>query len=106
MEPNRRFPRIPVENSVLVRRAEDDSGAFSTAKCLGTGGCMFHHRGRLEPGDHLVLTISVKGGFIQAPARVVYITPAGDGFDVGAEFQDLPDLDRAAIEEILAKHAG
>jgi len=102
VEPNRRFPRIPVENPVLVRRAESDPGAFSTAKSLGGGGCMFHHRGTLSVGDHLVVTISVKGGFIEAPVKVVYTTPADEGFDVGVEFLALSDLDRAALDELLS----
>ena len=102
VEPNRRFPRIPIENPVLVRRAEGDPGAFSTAKSLGGGGCMFHQREPLAVGDHLVVTISVRGGFIEAPAKVVYATPADGGFDVGVEFLALSELDRAALDELLA----
>lgn len=101
MEPTRRFPRVPVESPVLVRRHEGDPGAFSEAKCLGGGGCMFLHREKLEPGELLTVTISVKGGFIQATARVAYTNPTEGGYEVGMEFLELSDLDRAALDELL-----
>lgn len=102
MEPNRRFPRIPVETPVLVRRQEDDPGAFSTAHCLGGGGCMFRHRERLGVGEKLVVTIAVQDGFIEAPAKVVYANPTEGGYDIGIEFLHLSELDRAALDELLA----
>lgn len=101
MESNRRFRRVPVESPVLVRRNKADLGAFSEAKCLGRGGCMFLHRERLEPGELLTVTISVKGGFIQATSRVVYANPTEGGFEIGMEFVEISDLDLAAIDELL-----
>ena len=106
MESNRRFPRIPVETPVLVRREEDDPGAFSTARCLGGGGCMFRHRERLDPGQRLVVTIAYEDGFIEAPARVVYANPTEGGYDIGIEFLHLSDLDRAALDELLTPPGG
>ncbi len=103
--PGRKFPRIPSENPLLVRRAgEEESGVFSRTRTLGGGGAMFESRAPFGAGTALWITISVKGGFIEAPVRVAWEREAGGGlWEVGVEFLDLSPLDRAALEEVLSR---
>ncbi len=100
----RRFPRIPSENAVLVRKlSELPVEGFATMKTVGLGGCMFVHGRSLGVGTELELLIPVEDRVIQTRARVVYERPkTGTRVEVGAEFLDIPEEDRAALQSALS----
>lgn len=100
----RRFPRIPSENPVLVKRLDDDSvGSFSKTREVGLGGCMFVNDEALGPGTIVEMFISVQGRVIEAKSRIVYERPKGTQFEMGVEFLEMDPVDRVVIEHLFAQ---
>lgn len=99
----RRFPRIPAENAVLVRKlSEAPQEGFGTMRTVGMGGCMFVHDAPLGQGSILELLISIKSWVVKATGRVVYELPKSDSeTEVGIEFLDISSADRAILETLF-----
>lgn len=103
----RRFPRLALRNPLMVRRvgASDDED-FGRTGSVGLGGCMFVHERALGVGSELELLIPVEDRVIETRARVVYEHPRGEGaVEVGAEFLDIREEDRASLGAALASGA-
>ena len=100
----RRFPRIPSENAVLVKKTgPEESEGFAKTQVVGGGGCMFLSDESIGVGSRVELLISVHGRVIRARARVVYEIPRDDGQrEVGVEFTDIGADDRGVIEGLLS----
>lgn len=99
-EKRRRYPRIPSQNSVLVKRLGDDSlEGFTRTRMVGLGGCMFVSDQSMGVGSFLDLLISVKGSVAKALSKVVYERQfSGKEFEVGVEFVLISDVDRRLLE--------
>lgn len=100
VEKRRRYPRIPSQNSVLVKRLGDDSlEGFTRTRMVGLGGCMFVSDQSMGVGSFLDLLISVKGSVAKALSKVVYERQfSGNEFEVGVEFVLISDVDRRLLE--------
>lgn len=100
----RRFPRIPSENALLVKKIGDEaSEALAKTRVLGGGGCMFTHEASLGVGSIVELLISLRSRVLKARARVVYENAAKpSGVEVGVEFLDVSAEDRLALDALLA----
>lgn len=101
----RRYPRIPSENAVLVKRltAEQVEG-FAKTRVMGLGGCMFVSDETLGVGAGIEILISVRGRVAKAVGKVVYELPTDDAQrEVGVEFLDLPQADREVIESLFPR---
>jgi hypothetical protein len=108
MERQRRFPRIPSANTVLVAQVDgEEVDHFARTKTVGLGGCGFQYPEPLVPGAIVELMIAVRPVAIKTLARVVYQQPAagGDGFDVGVEFLALEPEHRRTLEMLLGAEA-
>ncbi len=101
----RRFPRIPSENAVMVERLSGEwEGAFTKTNVVGLGGCSFTHGEPLGERSSLSLLISVHGRVITTKAHVVYENAKDDGtYLIGVEFEEISPLDRHVIEKLLEK---
>jgi hypothetical protein len=98
----RRYPRIPAKHAVLVKKLADDSELLARTEILGGGGCMFVHDVALAEGSGIEILISVRGHVVRAAGRVAYALPRGDGtHEVGVEFLDVSEDDRAVIDSLL-----
>ncbi|MFI5143809.1 MAG: PilZ domain-containing protein [Thermoanaerobaculales bacterium] len=100
----RRFPRIPSENALLVKKVGDEaSESLAKTRVLGGGGCMFAHEASLGVGSVVELLISLPSRVLKARARVVYENAAKPGgVEVGVEFLDVSAEDRLALDALLA----
>lgn len=99
----RRFPRISSQHVVMFRRL-DGSEREDLAKTreVGLGGCMFVTDEPLEPGTPLELMISVERRVVRCHARVVYaIEQDPETWQVGVEFLQVPEADRAALASLF-----
>src|SRR6185436_21089076 len=108
MERQRRFPRIPSANTVLVAQVDGEQvDHFARTKTVGLGGCGFHYPEPLVPGAIVELMIAVRPEAIKTLARVVYQHPAaaGDGFEVGVEFLALEPEHRHTLQQLLGPEA-
>jgi len=105
--PLRRFPRIPAQTSVLLRRLGGPlKGELSTTKVLGLGGCSFIHGEPQKEGATLYLSILLGMDLAEAKVRVVYERPLEDGtFEIGVEFLEIAPRDLELLER-LAREAG
>lgn len=103
----RRFPRVPSENAVLVKKIGDDSSeALAKTRVLGGGGCMFVHGVPLGVGSTVEMLISMPRQVLRVRARVVYELPARPGgVEVGVEFVDVAEGDREVLAAWLAGRA-
>jgi c-di-GMP-binding flagellar brake protein YcgR len=103
----RRFPRVPAENAVLVRKVGDEGpDVLATARSVSSGGCMFAHQERLGAGTAVELLISLPGRVIKAQARVVWENERASGeVEVGVEFVRISPEDRRALEATIAMQA-
>lgn len=99
----RRFPRIPAENAVLVRKiGEAPIEGFATMKTVGLGGCMFVQDASLGSGSVLEILISIKSWVVKATGKVVYEVPKEDStIEVGVEFIDISPADKAVLETLF-----
>jgi hypothetical protein len=101
MEGRRRYPRIPSQNAVLVKRLDEDvpSEGFVKTRVVGLGGCMWLCDEALGVDSYLDVLIRVRSTVVQATGKVVYETPLQDGrFEVGVEFVKISDTDRRLLE--------
>jgi PilZ domain len=100
----RRFPRVPTQKAVLVKRVGDEaSEALAKTRTVSSGGCMFVHHEPLGVGTAVELLISLPSRVIKAQGRVVWETVAHDGaVEVGVEFLDVSAKDRRALEAAVA----
>jgi hypothetical protein len=109
VEYQRRFPRIPSANTVLLAQVDgEEVDRFARTNSVGLGGCGFHYPEPLAPGSIVEIMIAVRPEAIKTLARVVYQIPAanGDGFDVGVEFLALGPEHRQTLEKLLGTSAG
>ncbi len=108
MQGQRRFPRIPLANTVLVAQVDGaEVDRFARTSSVGLGGCGFHYPEPLAPGAIVELMIAVRPEAIKTLARVVHQRPAtrGDGFDIGVEFLALAPEHRHTLEKLLGPDA-
>ncbi len=100
----RRFPRIPAEHAVLVKRlGPGESEVLAKTKVVGLGGCMFINDEPLGEGSAIELLMSIRGQVIKTTARVVYELQDPDGgVEVGVEFLFISDRDRQTLEALFA----
>ncbi len=102
----RRFPRIPSGYEIGVRSAKEKNKGIpsvSTVHDVGLGGCRFVSKEQLGVGSLLSLTILPKRSIVEAEARVVYELPMKEGtFEVGVEFLEISQRDKATLEKILS----
>lgn len=100
----RRYPRIPAKHAVLVKKLADDSELLAKTEVLGGGGCMFVHDAAVAEGSRIEILISVHGHVVRAVGRVAYALPRDEGtHEVGVEFLDVSDDDRAVIDSLLGE---
>jgi hypothetical protein len=101
----RRFPRIPSENAVLVKRCSPAAiEGFAKTQVVGLGGCMFVSDEPLGIGSFLDLLISVRGKVAKATGKVVYELPKTDQhIEVGVEFVGIAPHDREVIQTLFGK---
>jgi len=106
----RRFPRVPSENAVLVKKLGSESREdFAKTRVIGLGGCMFVSDALLGVGSPIEILISVKGQVAKVRARVVWEQPADGGrFEIGVEFVAIGAADRVILEKLFptGKSAG
>lgn len=104
----RRFPRIPSQYEVGVRKAHERKSIpiVSTVNEMGLGGCRFVSRVSFGEGTLLWLTIIPKKSIVEAKAKVLYELPKKDQtFEIGVEFVEISPRDKATLEKILAPQA-
>ncbi len=100
----RRFPRIPSENTVLVKKTGDGAEeGFAKTKVMGLGGCSFVTDTALAPEERVEVYIAVSGKVVIALGRVAWTAPRPDGqLEVGIEFQEITEEDRRVVETLFA----
>jgi hypothetical protein len=100
----RRFPRIPSENALLVKKlGDEESESLAKTRVMGGGGCMFTHEASLGVGSTVELLISLPQRVLKARARVVYELPTKpSGVEVGVEFLGVDAEDRHALDALLS----
>jgi hypothetical protein len=101
--PQRRFPRVPTQTSVLVRKLGGNiRGELSTTMVVGKGGCSFIHAQPQGAGSELYLSILVGQDVVEARVRVVYDRPQDDGtFEIGVEFMEVAKRDEPLLSTIF-----
>jgi hypothetical protein len=101
----RRFPRIPAEKPLLVKKIGDEaSEALAKTRTVGGGGCMFVHHETLGLGSGVELLISLAGRVIKAQGKVVWEVVAEPGrIEVGVEFLRISPEDKRTLESALAE---
>ncbi len=101
----RRYPRIPSTNTVLVREmGESPQEGFGRTRTVSLGGCSFFSDEELAEGSIIEVLISVGASVVRAKARVVYRTARdGDRPEVGVEFLEMNDDDRQIITDLCAR---
>ncbi len=99
----RKFPRIPSENAVLVRKLGPEAvEGFAKTRVVGLGGCMFVSDEPVGVDSYLDILISVRGRVVKAQGKVVYERPTrGQEFEVGVEFVGITPHDREIIEGLI-----
>ena len=101
----RRFPRITVDNAVLIKQLGSHPGEmFGRLSNLGAGGCGMVIQERLGVGSRLGLLIAFNQGTARTGGRVVYERPCPQGRDaiqVGVEFTTMSEHDRSLINREL-----
>ena len=104
MNPQRRFPRVPSANTVLVAHVDGAAvDRFARTKSVGLGGCGFDYPEALPVGSIVELMIAVRPEAIKTLARVVYQREAahGAGFELGVEFLALAAEHRRTLEQLI-----
>jgi hypothetical protein len=99
----RRFPRIPAEHAVLVKKlGPGEVEEFAKTRTVGLGGCMVVSDSALGLGSGVELLISVRGGVVKAHGRVVYEIPRGeDEFEIGVEFLRMSTGDLQLLQSLF-----
>lgn len=103
--PLRKFPRVPSENTVLVKKmGQSEVEGFTKTKTVGLGGCMFLSDESFGIGSYFEIFISAGSHVVKAKGKVVYEIPDESGvLNVGAEFVDIDDEDRKLLETLWLK---
>jgi len=98
----RQFPRIPVEDVVMIHRiGPEEEPEETTARQIGLGGLMVSSVESLGVDSYLRLKITIDAEEVEATGRVVWEKPVEDGtFDVGVAFIS---IDAAHSDTIMAK---
>jgi hypothetical protein len=102
----RRYPRIPAEHAILVKRIGEDEEEEGLAKTqiVGLGGCMFVHEQPLELGAVIEMLLNVHSEVIRATARVTWVRPhAPKGVEVGVEFLFISDAHKNVLQRLFPK---
>ena len=101
----RRYPRIPAEKAVLVKKIGDEaSEALAKTQTVGRGGCMFIHHEPLGVGSGVELLISFAGRVMRAQGKVVWEVVTEPGrVEVGVEFLRISPRDKKTLESALAE---
>jgi len=100
--PQRRFPRIPSKNSLLIKTLDAPAaGRLARTQVLGLGGCMFHSDEPFGVGANLSLHIAVQERFIRALGRVAYENRRGDRYEVGVEFLEISDEEKDLLAALF-----
>jgi hypothetical protein len=99
----RRFPRLRVENPVLVTKLNpSDSPGFAKLEVLGLGGCQFLFKAPVGEGTFVELVISAHERLVKALGRVVHeVRVAPSTFEVGVEFTDIAPADLEALRSVF-----
>lgn len=99
----RRFPRIPAEYPVLVRKLEGEKVTrLSHTRVVGLGGCMFQHDRPFGAAALLSLLILVKDRYIETRARVAYeLLQKDQKYEIGVEFLEIDEDDFLALRELF-----
>jgi|WetSurMetagenome_2_1015567.scaffolds.fasta_scaffold492327_2 hypothetical protein len=99
----RRFPRIPAEYAVLVKKlGAAEVEEFAKTRTVGLGGCMVVSDTPLGLGSGVELLISVRGGVVKAHGRVVYEIPKDEGaYQVGVEFLRMSTGDLKLLQALF-----
>lgn len=101
----RRFPRIPSQYDVGVRRVEEQKAIpmVSIVNDVGLGGCRFMSKETFGVNSLLWLTILPKKGIVEARARVVYEMPnKGKTYEIGVEFVEISPRDQTTLEKLVS----
>ena len=101
----RQFPRIPSSQPILAQRLDDSlTDAVGRTRTVGLGGCMFTSRESFGAGTVLRLVIKARERLIHTTARVIWESPCtSELFEVGCEFLDLEEDDRAALTALFRR---
>ncbi len=104
----RRFPRVPAEKALLVKKVGDDaSEALAKTRTVGGGGCSFVHHERLGVGSAVELLISLPTRVVKVQGRVAWERVTGpQTVEVGVEFTVVSPKDRSALTRALALEVG
>lgn len=97
----RRFPRISANFSLEV--SPSDSGV-GQGMDVSQGGVQFSHKGKLESGQIINLTLRVNGfsGIVSVTGRVIRCDhSSGDTFNVAANFVNIDKETETSIIEML-----
>jgi hypothetical protein len=99
----RRFPRLPAEHAVLVKKlGPGEMEEFAKTQTVGLGGCMVVSDSSLGLGAGVELLISVRGGVVKARGRVVYEIPRGEkAFQIGVEFLRMATGDLKLLQTLF-----
>lgn len=99
----RHFPRIRVENPVLVTKLNPShSPGFAKLEVLGLGGCQFLFKSPVGEGSLVELVISVQDRLVKTLGRVVHETRVSDTtFEVAVQFTDVAETDRQALRSVF-----
>ena len=104
MERQRRFPRIPSANTVLLAQVDGAQvDHFARTRTVGLGGCSFRYPEPLVAGAIVELMIAVRPVAIKTLARVVYQRQREDDgtYEIGVEFVALEPEHRRVLEALL-----
>ncbi len=103
----RHFPRVPVENAVLVRTlGAEGPEVMAMTRTVSSGGCMFVYQERVGVGTSVELLISLPGRVIKAQGRIVWENERASGeVEVGVEFLRINPEDRRVLEATIATAA-
>jgi len=101
-EHRRKYPRIPSQNTVLVKQlGGHESEGFAKTQIVGLGGCMFISKQAFGSGSYLDVLIAIHHTIVKALCKVAYEKPLEDSkFEVGLEFVQMTDTDRRLIETL------
>lgn len=101
----RRFPRIPSRNSVLVTQLDGFAEGFAKTEVVGLGGLCFVSDESLGVDSILELFIAVNSSVAKAVCRVAYERRADGGkVEIGVEFLKIGEPDLALLGTLLDGH--
>ena len=102
----RRHPRFAVQIDAVVTTARGET-LPATTKDMSHGGICLLCPVEVRPGESLELSLSLTLGAsafsesIKVPARIVWCTPQGANFQVGAMFGNIDDSIHGFLEMFL-----